>query len=284
MGIERVGVVGGGQMGAGIAEVCAKAGLDVVVSEVGAEAIAAAKARIEGSLAKAVERGKLDDAARVAALERIRFASDLAAHADRQLVIEAVVENEVVKRDIFRALDEAVSDRGAILASNTSSIPIVRIAGATTRPASVVGLHFFNPAPVMPLVEVVRSVLSSDDTVARAAAFAVDVLGKTVVHARDRAGFIVNALLVAYCLDAIRMYESGFATKEDIDAAMVAGAGHPMGPLTLCDLIGIDTMLAVSESLFDEFRETRYAPPPMLRRMVDAGMLGRKSRRGFYEY
>jgi 3-hydroxybutyryl-CoA dehydrogenase len=284
MDIDRVGVVGGGQMGAGIAEVCAKAGLDVIVSEVGEEALAAARARIGSSLGMAVDRGKLDAADRDAALGRIRFVTDLSGHADRQLVIEAVVENEALKQEIFRSLDATVEDAGAILASNTSSIPIVRLAGATQRPGSVVGMHFFNPAPVMPLVEVVHSVLSSEDTVARAARFAADTLGKTVIHAGDRAGFIVNALLVTYCLDAIRMYESGFATKEDIDTGMVAGAGHPMGPLTLCDLIGNDTMLAVAESLYDEFRDARYAPPPVLRRMVEAGLLGRKSGRGFYGY
>jgi 3-hydroxybutyryl-CoA dehydrogenase len=284
MGIDRVGIVGAGQMGAGIAEVCAKAGLDVVVSEVGDEAVAAGRARIEGSLGKAVERGKLDAAGRDTALGRIRFVTDLSGHADRHLVIEAVVEDEGLKRDVFATLDAAVEDPDAILATNTSSIPIVRIAAATRRPGSVVGLHFFNPAPVMPLVEVVRSVLSADGTVARAAAFAAEQLGKTVVHAGDRAGFIVNALLVTYCLDAIRMFESGFATKEDIDTGMVAGAGHPMGPLALCDLIGNDTMLAVAESLYDEFRDVRYAPPPVLRRMVEAGLLGRKSGRGFYEH
>ncbi len=215
---------------------------------------------------------------------RLRFASDLSMMHDRQLVVEAVVEKEDLKHDIFRFLDDIVTADDAILASNTSSIPIVRIAQATDRPEAVVGMHFFNPATVMPLVEIVRSVVSADDAVERAAGFAADVLGKTVVHAKDRAGFIVNMLLCPYIADAIRMYEEGFASKEDIDAGMVNGANYPMGPLALSDLIGNDTMLAVMESLFDEFRQPRFAPPPLLKRMVEAGLLGRKTGRGFYEY
>jgi len=284
MAIERVGVVGGGQMGAGIAEVCAKAGVDVVVHEINEELAAGAQARIDKSLARAVERGKLDQAAADDAAARLRCVSDLGAMADRQLVIEAVIENLDLKRELFARLDEIVTDPDAILASNTSSIPITSIAGATSRPESVVGMHFFNPAPVMPLVEIVRSVVSSDDAIDRAADFAGDVLGKTVVRARDRAGFIVNMLLCPYILEAIKMYESGFATREDIDAAMVNGANYPMGPLALSDLIGNDTMLAVAESFFAEYREARYAPPPLLKRMVEAGMLGRKTGRGFYVY
>ena len=282
--ISRVGVIGGGQMGGGIAEVCAKAGLDVVVHEVSAELAAASQGRIEKSLVKAVERGKLSEEDRDAALGRMRFGTDLTAMRDRDLVVEAVVENEDVKKALFAQLDEIVESAEAILASNTSSIPITRIAQATSRPESVVGLHFFNPATVMPLVEVVRSVVSSDDAIERAAAFATDQLGKVVVHAKDRAGFIVNKLLVPYIIDAIVMYEEGFASKEDIDAGMVNGAAHPMGPLTLSDLIGLDTMLFVAESLFEEFREARYAPPPLLKRMVEAGLLGRKTGRGFYDY
>ena len=284
MAIERVGVVGGGQMGAGIAEVCAKAGVDVVVHEINEELAAGAQARIDKSLARAVERGKLDQAAADDAAARLRCVSNLGAMADRQLVIEAVIENLDLKRELFARLDEIVTDPDAILASNTSSIPITSIAGATSRPESVVGMHFFNPAPVMPLVEIVRSVVSSDDAIDRAADFAGDVLGKTVVRARDRAGFIVNMLLCPYILEAIKMYESGFATREDIDAAMVNGANYPMGPLALSDLIGNDTMLAVAESFFAEYREARYAPPPLLKRMVEAGMLGRKTGRGFYDY
>lgn len=282
--IERIGIIGGGQMGAGIAEVCAKAGVDVIVHEVDAEAAEAARQRIVRSLDKAVERGKLDAVGRDAAVARMTVASDLEAMSDRDLVIEAVVENEDLKQRIFGELDGIVTSELAIFASNTSSIPITRIAMATSRPEAVVGMHFFNPAPVMPLVEIVRSVVTGDDTVERAAAFATEQLGKTVVHAGDRAGFIVNMLLVPYIIDAIRMYESGFATKEDIDAGMVNGAAHPMGPLALSDLIGADTMLFVAESLYEEFREPRYAPPPLLKRMVEAGQLGRKTGQGFYTY
>lgn len=284
MSIARVGVVGGGQMGAGIAEVCAKAGVDVIVHEVTADLAAASQARVEKSLGKAVERGKLDAVDRDAASGRIRFESDLSLLADRQLVIEAVVENEAIKTDLFDSLDKIVTDSNAILASNTSSIPLTRIGQATSRPGSVVGMHFFNPATVMPLVEIVHSVTTTDDTADRAAAFAGDVLGKVVVHTKDRAGFIVNMLLCPYIFEAIRMYESGFATREDIDAAMVNGANYPMGPLALADLIGNDTMLAVAESLQEEYGEARYSAPPLLKRMVEAGMLGRKTGKGFYEY
>jgi 3-hydroxybutyryl-CoA dehydrogenase len=271
-------------MGGGIAELCAKAGADVIVHEVSDELAAAARGRIAKSLARAVERGKLGEADRDAALERLSFGSDLNAMANRELVIEAVSENEELKRDLFGRLDQIVESADAIMASNTSSIPITRIATATSRPESVVGLHFFNPAVVMPLVEVVRGVLTSDATVDSARSFAADRLGKTVVVAKDRAGFIVNMLLVPYIIDAIRMYEEGYASREDIDAAMVNGANYPMGPLTLSDLIGNDTMLFVAEALFEEFRQARYAPPPLLKRMVEAGLLGRKSGRGFYEY
>jgi len=284
MSFERIGVVGGGQMGGGIAEICARAGQDVIVREADEALAQRSQQGIEKSLSKAVERRKVSEDERDAALGRLRFVTDLDAMADRQLVVEAVTENEDLKRDLFTRLDEIVADKGAILASNTSSIPITRIAKATQRPESVVGMHFFNPATVMPLVEIVRSVLSSDDSIERAASFATDVLGKTVVHAKDRAGFIVNMLLVPYIIDAMRMYEEGFASKEDIDAGMVNGAGYPMGPLTLSDLIGNDTMLFVAESLFEEFREARYAPPPLLKRMVEAGLLGRKTGLGFYDY
>ncbi len=284
MGIERVGIVGGGQMGAGIAEVCAKAGVHVIVHEPNAELAAASKTRVEKSLGKAVDRGKLDAADRDATLGRMQFSSDLDLMVDRQLVIEAIVESEQAKHDVFSELDRIVADSDAILASNTSSIPLTRIGQATGRPGSVVGMHFFNPATVMPLVEIVHSVTTTDDTADRAAAFASEVLGKVVVRTKDRAGFIVNMLLCPYIFQAIRMYESGFATREDIDAAMVNGAGYPMGPLTLADLIGNDTMLAVSESLHAEYGEARYSAPPLLKRMVEAGLLGRKTGKGFYEY
>lgn len=284
MEINNVGVIGGGQMGGGIAELCIKAGVDTVVVEVSDDLVARARAGIEKSLAKAVEREKLTAEARDEALTRLSFATDLGELADRDLVIEAVIENEELKRGIFRTLDETVTSDSAILASNTSSIPITRLAQATSRPGFVIGMHFFNPAPVMPLVEIISTVVSAPETVERAAAFGAERLGKVVVLAKDRAGFIVNMLLVPYIIDAIRMYESGFASKEDIDEGMVNGAGYPMGPLTLSDLIGLDTMLAVAESLYEEFREPRYAPPPLLKRMVEAGLLGRKVGRGFYDY
>ena len=284
MSIDKVGVVGGGQMGGGIAEVCAKAGIATVVVEVSDELAAKSRAGIERSLDKAVERGKLDDAGRSAALGLLSFAADVGALAGCELVVEAVVERLDVKQGLFARLDEVVTSPTAVLASNTSSIPITQIAGATQRPGSVVGMHFFNPAQVMPLVEVISTVVVDPGQVDRAAAFAGDVLGKTVVHAKDRAGFIVNKLLCPYIFEAIRMYEEGFATREDIDAAMVNGAGYPMGPLTLSDLIGNDTMLAVSEAFMDEYSDPRYAAPPLLRRMVEAGLLGRKTGRGFYDY
>ena len=284
MGIERVGIVGGGQMGGGIAEVCAKAGVDTIVVEINDDLVARSKAGIEKSLDKAVDRSKLDADAREAALSLLTFSTDRGSLADRDLVIEAVIENEDLKHDIFNDLDRIVSSPEAILATNTSSIPVTRIAQATSRPESVVGMHFFNPATIMPLVEIVRTVVVSDDAVDRASAFASERLGKTVVHAKDRAGFIVNKLLCPYIFESIRMLEEGFATREDIDAAMVNGAGYPMGPLTLSDLIGNDTMLAVAESLMAEYEDPRYAAPPLLKRMVEAGLLGRKVKRGFYDY
>jgi 3-hydroxybutyryl-CoA dehydrogenase len=284
MGIERVGMVGGGQMGGGIAEVCAKAGVDVIVLEMTDELADKSLAAIQRSLSNAVERGKIDDAGRDAALGNLAFTTDLAAFADRDLVIEAVVENLDVKRDLFARIDEIVESPDAIFASNTSSIPITQIATATSRPGSVVGMHFFNPATVMPLVEVISTVVTDESTAARAAGFATDTLGKTVVRAKDRAGFIVNKLLCPYIFEAVRMYEDGFATREDIDAAMVNGVGYPMGPLTLSDLIGNDTMLAVADAFMEEYQDPRYAAPPLLRRMVEAGLLGRKSGKGFYDY
>ena len=282
--IERVGIIGGGQMGGGIAEVCAKAGVDTIVVEVSDELVERSREGIERSLDKAVEREKLDPEGREAALSRLVFATDRAVLADRELVIEAVIEDEALKLEIFSDLDGIVKADDAILATNTSSLPVTRIAQATTRPEAVVGMHFFNPAPIMPLVEIVRTVVSADDTVERAAAFAGDQLGKTVVHAKDRAGFIVNKLLCPYLFEAIRMLEEGFASREDIDAAMVGGVGYRMGPLALSDLIGNDTLLAVADAFSAEYQDSRYAAPPLLRRMVEAGLLGRKSGRGFYEY
>jgi 3-hydroxybutyryl-CoA dehydrogenase len=283
-GIERIGVVGCGLMGSGIAEVCARAGLDVVVREVNQGALEAGERRITGSLDRAVRSGKLEEAERDATLARLRFTLDYADFADRDMVVEAVVENEDLKLEAFRNIDKSVARADAVLASNTSSIPIMKLAMATERPASVVGLHFFNPVPVMHLVELVPSLLTSPETAEAAERFADQVLGKRVIRSKDRAGFIVNALLIPYLLSAIRMLESGFATAEDIDSGVVEGLRHPMGPLALADLIGLDTTIAVSESLYEEFKEPLYAPPPLLSRMVEAGLLGRKAGRGFYDY
>jgi 3-hydroxybutyryl-CoA dehydrogenase len=271
-------------MGSGIAEVAARAGRDVTVVELDAAAAERGLARIEASLETAVSRGKLADDDRTAALARIQVTHDRDALADRELVIEAVVEDEPTKVATFTALDDVVSSADAVLASNTSSIPIMKLAMATRRPEAVVGLHFFNPVPVLKLVELVPSLLTADGTVDRAERFAVDVLGRRVIRSQDRAGFVVNALLIPYLLSAVRMLESGFATAEDIDAGMVEGCAHPMGPLHLADLIGLDTTMAVAESLYEEFKEPLYAPPPLLSRMVDAGLLGRKTGRGFYDY
>ena len=285
-GIERVGVVGCGLMGSGIAEVTARAGLDVMVLEYDADAAERGAARIAKSLDTAVRRNKLGDEDRDATFGRIGFTTDVAELGDRQLVIEAVNEDEQRKIDTFRALDKVFEDpdTDVILASNTSSIPIMKLAMATSRPEQVIGLHFFNPVPVLPLLEVVTSLLTSPETAETASTFASEVLHKRVINSQDRAGFIVNALLIPYLLSAIRMLESGFATAEDIDTGMVEGCAHPMGPLALSDLIGLDTTMAVAESLYEEFKEPLYAPPPLLSRMVEAGLLGRKVGRGFYEY
>ena len=277
-------MVGGGLMGSGIAEVCARAGLDVIVREVTPEAAEAAQARITKSLDRAVTAGKLTEGARDAATATIRYTTDLGDFADRQLVVEAVVEDEQAKVDIFRQLDAVVTATGAILASNTSSIPIMKLGTATSRPDHVIGVHFFNPVPVLRLVELVTSLMTSPATTRRCEEFATGVLNKRVIRSQDRAGFVVNALLIPYLLSAIRMMESGFATAEDIDTGMVEGCSHPMGPLRLTDLIGLDTTQAVAESLYAEFKEPLYAPPPLLSRMVEAGLLGRKSGRGFYDY
>jgi 3-hydroxybutyryl-CoA dehydrogenase len=280
--MERIGVIGGGLMGSGIAEVCARAGSRVVIHEINAEAAESALGRIQKSLARAIERGKLDDEERDEILGRIDISTDLSDQADRQLVIEAATENESLKKEIFSDLDR-VLEPDAIIASNTSSIPITRLAAATGRPGQVVGLHFFNPVPVMALVELVTTVLTDDATAESAAAYA-ESLGKTVIRAKDRAGFIVNMLLIPYMIGAVRMYEAGFASAEDIDAGMRLGANHPMGPLELTDFVGIDTTKYVADVLFEEFKDPAYASPPILTRMVEAGLLGRKSGRGFYRY
>ncbi|XVV05169.1 3-hydroxybutyryl-CoA dehydrogenase [Actinosynnema sp. CA-248983] len=282
--ISRVGVVGCGVMGAGVAELCARAGLDVLVGVSRPASVDAGRARLTGSLDRLVGKGKLSGAERDAALSRISFTADLGDFADRQLVVEAVSEQESVKLDVFATLDKVVEDEDAILGSNTSSFPIVQLGGVTSRPESVVGIHFFNPATVLPLVEVVGSVLTDASTVDRAEAFVVDVLGKQVVRTKDRAGFVVNALLIPYLLSAVRMLESGMAPIADIDKAMTLGCAHPMGPLSLIDLIGLDIVAAISESLYREYREPHYSPPPLLARMVSGGLLGKKTGRGFYEY
>ncbi|OZF42046.1 3-hydroxybutyryl-CoA dehydrogenase [Rhodococcus sp. 14-2470-1a] len=281
--MKKVGVIGGGTMGAGIAEVVARAGDPVLVLERDTDSATAAQTRIAASLGRAVTSGRLTHAAADTARDLVTVTLDLNEFADRDLVVEAAPEIESVKIDFFRRLDEIVS-KTAILATNTSSIPVIRIANATSQPERVVGIHFFNPVPVLPLVEIVVSLRTSENVVAEVTTYAAKRLGKKTIRSGDRAGFIVNALLVPYLVSAVRMLESGFATLEDIDEGMVAGCAHPMGPLRLCDTIGLDVVLAVSNSLYDEFRESQHAPPPLLRRMVEAGRLGRKSGKGFYSY
>jgi 3-hydroxybutyryl-CoA dehydrogenase len=280
---KKVGVVGGGIMGSGIAEVAARAGYEVLVREVTDVAAEAAQRRLVKSLGRAVSAGKFTDADREAALARLSFTTELTDLSDRDVVIEAVVEDETEKSAVFRALGAMVSPN-CLLASNTSSIPIMKLASVTAHPERVIGLHFFNPVPVLPLVEVVPSLLTAPETVRRAEEFAEKGLGKHTVLCKDRAGFVVNALLIPFLLAAIRMVESGFASPEDVDTAMVAGCAHPMGPLALADLIGLDTTQAVASSMYAEFKEPLYAAPPLLLRMVEAGLLGRKSGRGFFEY
>ena len=283
--IERVGVVGGGIMGCGIAEVCARTGLDVILVEVDSAAAQRAEQRIRASLDRGVARGKLEPDEGREALELCRFEPDAAALADRELVIEAVVENREAKLRVFELLSKTVESDSAILASNTSSIPIVELAAAAgERAPNVLGLHFFNPVPVLALVEVIPSLLTESDVIQRAQAFAEEQLEKDPIVAPDRAGFTVNALLIPYLLSAIRMFEQGLASAEDIDKGMVKGCAHPMGPLALADLIGLDTVLGVSESLYREHREQLFAPPPLLQRLVAANLLGRKTGRGLYSY
>ncbi|NNF54792.1 MAG: 3-hydroxybutyryl-CoA dehydrogenase [Acidimicrobiales bacterium] len=281
---QHVGVVGAGLMGSGVAEVCALAGIPTIVVEANAAAAEAGLARIRKSLGRGVNAGKRTEEEAAEAEALISVVADVASLADCDLIVEAIVENEKAKVAVFKQLDEVVTSPAAVLASNTSSIPIMKLAMATGRPENVVGIHFFNPVPVLPLVELVTSLHTSKATKARAEHFAAKQLDKRVIVSQDRAGFIVNALLIPYLLSAIRMYESGFASKEDIDDGMVAGCAHPMGPLRLTDLIGLDTTMAVAESLYAEFKEQLYAPPPLLARMVEAGLLGRKNGRGFYTY
>ena len=282
--IERVGVIGAGQMGAGIAEVSARAGVDVIVYEPTEALTTAGKARITKSLERGVSVGKITERERDAALAKLKFTTSLADLSDRQLAIEAVIEDETVKGEIFAELDKLITDPDAVLASNTSSIPIMKIAAATENPGRVLGLHFFNPVPVLPLVELVSTLVTSDAALKRTEQFASSVLGKQVVRCSDRSGFVVNALLVPYLLSAIRMVEAGFATVEDVDKAVVAGLSHPMGPLRLSDLIGLDTLNLIADKMFQEFKDPQYGAPPLLLRMVEAGLLGKKSGKGFYSY
>lgn len=282
--IERVGIVGCGTMGAGIAEISARAGLDVRIAVSSDASAARGRRRIHGSLDRAVAKGRVDEADRDAALARIDFTTDLAGLADRQLVVESVKEDEQVKREVFTFLDKVVTDPDAILATNTSSLSVARLARATERGGHVIGIHFFNPVPVLPLVEIVPSVLTERDITERAARFVTDALGKTVIQAPDRAGFVINALLFPYLLSAIRMVDTGLASAETIDQGMQLGCSHPLGPLRLADLIGLDTTAAIAEAMYEETKEPLYAPPPLLLRMVECGILGKKSGRGFYSY
>ena len=282
MAIEKVGVAGCGLMGSGIAEVSAKAGCDVVVREIDDGALAAGKSRIVKSLDRAVGKGKLDPAAREEALARITFTTSLDAFADRDLVIEAIIESLDAKNELFGHLD-GVCPEETIFATNTSSLTVTDMAAATLRPDRFVGLHFFNPVPVMKLVEVVRTIVTSQETFDAASAFAERV-GKVPIAARDNSGFVVNLLLVPYMLDAIRQLERGVATVEDIDKAMTLGCGYPMGPFTLGDFVGLDTLMHVAEIMYGEYREERYAAPPLLKRLVAMGRYGRKTGAGFYDW
>jgi len=281
--INVVGIVGGGIMGAGIAEVTARSGCDVVLREVNEAAVEGAQARLQASLDRAVRNGKLPQDERHFIVDRIRFTEALDDLSECDLVAEAAVEDEETKTAIFAALGKVVRP-DALLTSNTSSIPIMKLAAVTPSPERVIGMHFFNPATVLPLVEIIPCELTSDDTVHRVQEFAHDKLGKTIVLAKDRAGFVVNALLIPYLLAAIRMVDAGLASAEDVDTAMVAGCAHPMGPLALTDLIGLDTAAAVAVSMYEETKEQLYAPPALLLRKVEAGDLGRKTGRGFFTY
>lgn len=282
--IQRIGVVGCGVMGAGIAEACASKGLSVTIVVSATRSLAIARQRVVRSLDRKVTKGKLTEDDRDAILRSVSFTTELGDLADRDLVVEAVQEDESSKCRIFATLDKVVEDPNAILASNTSAIPIVRLARATDRASHVVGMHFFNPAPTQPLVELVESLLTDRLVGTRVESFLTDTLGKQVIRSRDRAGFVVNALLIPYLLSAIRMVESGFASAADIDRAMTLGCAHPMGPLALVDLIGLDTVAAAAEALYGEFRDQTHSIPPLLARMVEAGVLGRKTGVGFHQY
>jgi 3-hydroxybutyryl-CoA dehydrogenase len=282
MAVKRVGIVGSGIMGSGIAEVAAKSGFEVVLRSRAQQTADAMVAGLEKSLAKQVERGKLEQADRDATLGRVRAVADLGELSECDLVLESIVEDLVTKKHLFTDLDRICPEH-TILATNTSTLPVVEMAMVTGRPDKVCGIHFFNPAPMMTLVEVVRAITSSDETITEATAFAA-ACGKKPVQVRDQAGFVVNALLFPYLNNAVRLYDAGVATRDDIDAAMKGGCNFPMGPLELLDLVGLDTSLAILEALYEEFKDPNYAPAPLLRRMVSAEKLGRKSRAGFYDY
>ena len=282
MGIKNVGVIGCGLMGSGIVQVSAQAGFRTIVVEASPEFLERGLAGLRRTLDALVAKAKLDEPGKKQVLDRIVGATDFAALKDCDLVIEAITENQPLKNETFARLD-AICPPHALLASNTSSCNVTAMAAATKRPAQVLGLHFFNPVPLMKLVEVVQTILTDDKSVAQAYEW-VQAVGKVPVRAKDSTAFIVNRLLVPYLLDAIRVYEGGLASLEDIDTAMKLGCGYPMGPFTLLDLVGLDTTMYVAEVMFEEFREARYAPPPLLKRMVMAGHLGRKSGKGFYDY
>jgi 3-hydroxybutyryl-CoA dehydrogenase len=280
--ISKVGVLGGGLMGSGIAQVSAAAGFHTTVREVSEALCAKSRQAIEKTLAKGIERGKVTEAERDATLAKLRFVTELKELADCDLLIEAVVEDLDVKNTLFAQLDK-ITKPDAIFASNTSSLTIIAMATASGRPDRMLGIHFFNPVPLMKLVEVVRTITTSEETERLALDF-VRALGKEPIRAKDSSGFVVNLLLIPYMIDAIKALESNVASVEDIDKGMQLGAGHPMGPFTLLDFVGLDTVYKIAEIMFTEYRESRYAPPPLLKRMVLAGMLGKKSGKGFYDY
>ncbi|MGW6898931.1 3-hydroxybutyryl-CoA dehydrogenase [Streptomyces sp. NPDC054919] len=282
--ISHLGIAGCGLMGSGIAEVAALSGVDVLVAEANKDAVFAGRQRITASLDRGVSRGKLTEQERDRAIRRLSFTQHLDELGDRQFIIEAVAEDRTLKTEVLAAIDKSVTSEDTVLATNTSSIPLVDLAMATQRPDRVIGMHFFNPVPVQQLVEVIPALTTSADTIHRTRFFATKQLHKQVIEAEDRSGFIVNALLIPYLLAAIRMVEAGHASESDVDRGMELGCAHPMGPLRLSDLIGLDTVQAIAESMYEEHREPLYAPPPLLRRMVAAGQLGRKTRRGFYTY
>ena len=282
MAPRKIGVLGGGLMGSGIAQVAAQAGFDTVVREISQPLAEKARTSIEHTLAKGIEKGKVTPEQRDSAMAKLRFVTDVGVLADREVVIEAVVEDLEVKNALWRELN-GICPPATIFASNTSSLTIAAMAAASGRPDRVVGLHFFNPVPLMKLVEVVRTVTTSDATFDAAFALA-RAMGKEPIAAKDNSGFVVNLLLVPYMLDAIRALERGVGSIEDIDKGMTLGTGHPMGPFTLLDFVGLDTVYRIAEIMFEEYRETRYAPPPLLKRMILAGYFGKKNGRGFYDW